>query len=664
MTKLHIDIETYCDLKIADVGAYKYISDPSFEILLIAYAFDNDPVKIFDIQEIISNDLTEWDRAVMSLLNSTFSDERIKLCAHNTNFERNAFNRIGLKTKINRWSCSMVKAAYCGLPLGLDEVSKALQLEEKGKLATGNALIKYFCQPCKPTKANGGRTRNLPEHDPEKWEEFKRYCINDVEAERETDRVLDCYTIPTFEQNNYIIDQKINDRGVLVDLDFVKKAVETDNIRSEYLLNQMQTLTGLDNPNSLPQLKEWLLLQTGEEIKSVTKETIDPLIEEFVGGPVEEALQLRKKLSKTSVKKYKKIVDFAGSDNRARGLFQFYGANRTGRWAGRGPQGQNLPQNHLKDLDSDRECIKNSDYEVIDLIYENISDTLSQLIRTSFVAGEGKKLIVADYASIEARVIAWIAGEQWRLDVFNSHGKIYEASASMMFNIPIEEITKGSDLRQKGKVAELALGYQGASGAMARMGAEEMGLSDPEIAQIVKKWRAKSPNIVKLWGFMEQWAKRALSNPDEQYYYNINDTHGLIFHYDRQALTIELPSGRKLFYWDPQMQVVTKWGKPTTAIKYRGMDQETKQWGWVETYGGKLVENIVQAVARDLLANAMYLATKDGFNIVMHVHDEIVAEESENRLQKLCDLMCINPTWAEGLPLAAEGFITNYYKKD
>lgn len=652
MKKLHIDIETYSSVDIRKAGAYKYIESPDFEIILIAYAFDDGPVKIIEVKNI--KDLPFG-------LVSYLADPYIKKHAHNANFERQAFKKVGYDIPIEQWFCSMVKAAYCGLPLSLDNVSKALDLGDKGKLSTGTALINYFCKPCKPTKTNGRRLRNLPEHNPEKWEQFKEYCIQDVEAEREVTRLLSDYEIPDFERELYLLDQKINDRGILIDLDFAKKAFDTNTRRATYLAEEMIKLTNLDNPNSPAQLKKWLSDATGKEIITLAKDTLQPLIDEVGEGVVSDVLNLRKKLAKTSTKKYNSMLHCACNDGRAHGLFQFYGANRTGRWAGRLIQLQNLPQNHIEDLDFARGVIAEGNYDMITMLYEDVSSLLSQLIRTAFIAKPGHTFVVADFSAIEARVIAWLAEEQWRLDVFNSHGKIYEASASMMFNVPIEEITKGSDLRQKGKVAELALGFGGSVGALMQMGAEEMGLSEEETKIIVKKWRASNPNIVKLWKNIEGAAKSVLKTGN---YTLLLGNAALIFDYDNKVLTIQLPSGRKLFYQNPSF-TVNKWGQ--TSIKYMGMDQTTKQWGWVETYGGKLTENIVQAIARDLLAYSMVKIDKLGLKIVMHVHDEIVCEAPAEYAETevlMCDIMGKGPDWAEGLPLTADGYITNYYKKD
>ncbi len=653
--KLHIDIETYSSVDITTCGSYKYFESLDFEILMIAYAFDDDPIRIIDLAQ--GEELPYWFAPALR-------DEDIELHAHNANFERNAFRTYGVDTPIERWHCSAVKAGYCGLPLSLDGASKGLQLGDKGKSAEGKALIKYFSCPVKPTKVNGMRTRNYPHHDPEKWERFKDYCKQDVEAEREIGRRLQAYTIPQSERLNYFLDQKINDKGILIDLVMAQNAFDIDNRFSAELYAKVQELTGLDNPNSPAQLKNWLQDKTGFEIPSLAKGLLPDLIKDAKSTEVSKVIGLRQMMSKTSTKKYLAMLNCACNDNRAHGLFQFYGANRTGRWAGRLIQMQNLPQNHLDDLEEARACISSGDYDLTTLLYDDIPSMLSQLIRTAFVAKEGYTFAVADFSAIEARVIAWLADEKWRMKVFNTHGKIYEASASKMFNVPIEAVTKGSDLRAKGKVAELALGYQGAIGALKTMGGEKMGLSDPEMETIVRKWRLANPAIVALWADLESCAMRAIKAKKK-----IVSIHkGIIFDCDDMALTITLPSGRSLFYQSPSF-TENKWGKQ--SIRYKGMDQTTKQWGWVDTYGGKLTENIIQAVARDLLADSMLRVDAAGFAIVMHVHDEVVVEVPILKeyyktvdLDRICAIMGEEVSWAKGLPLTADGYLTPFYKKD
>lgn len=653
MTKiLHIDIETYSSVDIMASGAYKYMESLDFEILLVAYAFDEEPVQIVDL----SNGETLPEEFINALL-----DPQTEKHAHNANFERQAFKTYGYNVPVDQWFCSAVKSAYCGLPLSLDGVSKALSLGDLGKSASGKALIRFFSCPVKATKINGMRERNFSFHNPIKWEMYKDYCKQDVEAEREIGKRLEAYPIPLFERMNYILDQKINDKGILIDLVMAKNAFDIDTRFAEELSNRVKEITGVENPNSAAQLKNWLSAAMQKEITTLAKGDIPALIQEAGVGAVSEVLTIRQKLSKTSTKKYVAMLACACDDKRAHGLFQFYGANRTGRWAGRLIQLQNLPQNHLDDLEEARTAIASGDYDLATMLYDDIPSILSQLIRTTFVAKEGHTFAVADFSAIEARVIAWLADEKWRLKVFASHGKIYEASASMMFNVPIESVTKGSDLRQKGKIAELALGYQGAVGALKTMGGEAMGLSELEMDTIVKKWRKANPAIVGLWGDVESCAIRAIKTKKKV----VSIHKGLEFDCNDEVFTIKLPSGRKLFYRSPSFSQ-NKWGKE--SIIYKGMDQTTKQWGNVDTYGGKLVENIIQAIARDLLAQSMLRINGAGFEIVMHVHDEVVCEVpldiSEENLKAIEDIMATPIDWAEGLTLTADGYLTPFYKKD
>lgn len=651
--KLHIDVETFSSVDISSAGAYKYMESIDFEILMVAYAFDDEPI--------ICIDLAQGEQLPKRFLDGLY-DSNVEKHAHNANFERNAFRIYGYDIPVEHWHCSAVKSAYCGLPLSLEMVSQALKLEEKGKLSTGKALIKYFSVPIKPTKINGMRERNFPCHDLQKWEEFKMYCINDVEAEREIDKILSCYEIPEFERINYLLDQKINDTGILIDLQMAAKCNSVDALHSEVLSTKIKKLTDLENPNSPAQLKKWLSEAMGKEITTLAKEEMQNLIDEAESDAVKEVLKLRRKSSKSSTKKYVAMLNCACDDGRAHGLFQFYGANRTGRWAGRLVQLQNLPQNHLDKIENVRDIFKQYDYESISLFYDDISSILSQLIRTTFVAPKYKTFSVADFSAIEARVIAWLADEKWRLEVFATHGKIYEASAAMMFGVPLESITKGSDLRTKGKIAELALGYQGALGALRKMGGEKMGLSDDEMTNIVKLWRAKNKNIVTLWDAVDKAAQKCIALKSKVVLTNFKN---LEFEYDGKAMTIKLPSGRKLFYQEASL---TKGSFGQTSVKYKGLDQVTRKWWWVDSYGGKFVENIVQAIARDLLAYSMQQLDKQNFNIVMHVHDEVVAEvnkfEEKEKLQEMCDIMGEEVPWAVGLPLKADGYITDFYKKD
>lgn len=647
--KLHIDIETFSSVDIKTSGAYKYTQSLDFEILLVAYAFDDDPIRIID--------LAQGEELPQEFIDGLL-DPSIQKWAHNATFERNAFRQYGYDIPIDQWYCSAVKAAYCGLPLSLDLVSKALKLEEKGKLSTGKALIRYFCNPCKPTKANGMRKRNFPYHDPGKWEEFKLYCINDVEAEREIDHRLEHYTMPDFERINYIIDQEINDAGVLVDIDMVQHAVDIDNKFSDEVTDRMKELTGVDNPNSPSQLKEWLSDALGKNVHTLAKDSVLELLDETDDEAVSDVLDGRLKLSKSSTKKYVSMINCVCEDGRAHGLFQFYGANRTGRWAGRLIQLQNLPQNHMRDLDLAREVISSGDYDLAKMLYDNIPNVLSELIRTALVAPEGFTFAVSDFSAIEARVLSWVANEEWRLDVFKTHGKIYEASAAMMFGVPIESVTKGSEMRQRGKTAELALGYQGAEGAMAKMDREGK-IPAHERKLVVRKWRKANPKIVQLWSDVETCAIHTIKTRKSM------RLRSLGFHYDGDIFRIELPSGRSLFYKQPQMGV-NKFGME--SIVFKGMDQVIKQWTSIETYGGKLVENIVQAISRDLLAYSMQALRSAGFKMVMHVHDEVICEvpenEGEEQLKRMEYIMGQEVPWAPGLPLTADGYVTKFYKKD
>lgn len=661
MEELHIDIETYSSIDLKTCGAYRYLESLDFEILILAYAFNGDPVKVVDVCS---------GEAIPIEFIKALKDPSVRKCAHNAVFERIAFLNYGYPTKIEEWYCSAIQAAYCGLPLSLWMVGDALGFgEEKGKLATGKALIRYFSMPCKPTKTNGGRTRNFPEHDPEKWGQYKEYCARDVEVERSIGEVLQDYKIPETERRLYALDQQINDRGILIDTDLARGAYRTNAAYVKTVEKEMIALAGVGNPHSVAQLKEWMGAVTGKTINSLAKAEISNMLEDETNEDVREVLRLRQRLSKSSIKKYTAMLNCICSDSRGHGFFQFYGANRTGRWAGRLVQLQNLTKNYISDLEVARQNVKSGDYRNVELLYSDVTDILSQLIRTTFVAPKGSTFAIADFSAIEARVTAWLAGENWRLDVFNTHGRIYEASASSMFGVPIEEVTKGSELRQKGKVAELALGYQGSVGALKTMGAEAMGLSESEMEDIVTLWRQASPSIVSLWKELEACAKKAVKTKKPVRSKN----RGLLFECDADFLTILLPSGRKLFYREPKIRpkTVRKANGETweaESLTYMGMDQVKKQWTTLDTYGGKLTENVVQAIARDVLADSMLRLDKQGFEIVMHVHDEVVCEirtdHSEWVLKKMCDIMSAPIEWAHGLPLAADGYLSEFYKKD
>ena len=655
---LFIDIETYSSVDIGSAGAYKYIESPDFEILIIGYALNDGPVVTVDLLK-DGKDTAEFETFICLLTNP-----EIRKHAHNAAFERLSFKRIGYDIPASEWYCTMVKAAYCGLPLSLDQVSKVLDLENK-KLDTGKMLIKYFSCPCKPTKVNGGRTRNYPEHAPEKWELYKEYNRYDVLAEREIYSRLLKYEIPKSERLLYILDQAINDRGIMVDYELAESAIVIDNEYTEILTEQAQNLTGLLNPNSVAQIKSWIKEKTNEDVESFAKGAIDDLYDRFANYPeVHELLDIRKKLAKTSIKKYYAMLNCAGKDHRVRGTFQFYGANRTGRWAGRLLQLQNLSKNHVDNIELPRELVRSRDWETIEMLYDDVPDILSQLVRTALIAAPGKVFSVADFSAIEARVISWLADEEWRMEVFRGDGKIYEATGAKMFNVPISAITKGSELRQKSKISELALGYEGSVGAMKRMGGEKMGLSEPEMASLVRKWRAANPAIVDMWHEFDEASKEAV-----MYRRPVSCTrHNIIFDRDDDYMTIQLPSGRKLFYKDPHFKDERKGSKFIRTLYYNGLIQTTKQWGEIDTYGGKITENIVQATARDLLGNSMLNLAQAYFEPVCHIHDEVLCEVPEENAQsyyeRMASIMEITPEWASDLPLKADGYVTPFYKKD
>ncbi|WP_443660127.1 DNA polymerase [Clostridium algidicarnis] len=652
---LSIDIETYSDIDIRTSGVYKYVESEGFEIMLFAYAFDNGPVQIVD--------LMNGEKLPCNVFYA-LKDPNIVKTAFNANFERNAIkNQYPVSCLPEQWECTMVKALTMGLPGSLDMVGKAMHLEEdKQKMKEGKALIQYFCKPCKSTKANGMRTRNLPEHDVEKWETFKEYCKQDVEAEREIRNKLSRYETTDNEKKIWNIDQEINDRGINTDIVLIENAIECDANYTKRLTHAAKKLTGLGNPNSPAQIKKWIGARVGHEIDSLNKTGLPGLIEEAESlgkREVVQMLELRKLMAKTSIKKYQTMQNSRCDDGRVRGLLQFYGANRTGRWAGRLVQVQNLPQNHLPDLDDARNLVREGNFSDIEFLYDSIPDTLSQLIRTAFIPSEGNRFIVSDFSAIEARVIAWFAGEQWRMEVFKTHGKIYEASASQMFKVPIEEITKGSPLRQKGKISELALGYGGSVGALTAMGALDMGVEESELKGLVDKWRSANPNITKFWWDCDKAAKKAIRERT-----TVNMQYGLKFIYDPGVLFIQLPSGRKLSYLRPK--IVPHETFSGDKITYEGMEQTSKQWTTLDTYGPKIVENIVQATARDCLREAMFRVDEAGFDIVMHVHDEVVLDvpKEVGSVEEINKIMGVDIEWAPGLLLKADGYECSYYMKD
>lgn len=653
---LFIDVETYSSVDIKESGAYKYIESPDFEILIIGYALNDNPVKIVD--------LAQGEEMPEEFEEALLDPDCVKV-AHNAVFERLSFKRIGYNVPAEQWYCTSVKAAYCGLPLSLDGVSKALNLTDK-KLDTGKALIKYFSYPCKATRVNGMRTRNYPEHAPEKWEMYKEYNKYDVLAEREIFKRLEAYIIPDIERKMYVLDQNINDRGILVDMELAESAIAVDNTYTSILTQHAQQLTGLENPNSPVQIRQWIEKTTGCVVMSLSKETMPDLMKEFVDYPdVIELLNIRKKLSKTSIKKYYAMLNCAMKDHRVRGTFQFYGANRTGRWAGRLLQLQNLSKNHISRIEVPREMIRACDWESVEMMYDDVADILSQLVRTALIASPGKVFSVADFSAIEARVISWLANEKWRMDVFRGDGKIYEATGAKMFNVPISAITKGSVLRDKSKISELALGYEGSLGALKRMGGERMGLSDTEMMSLVRKWRMANPAIVDMWKEIDEASKEAV-----RYQRPVSCTcRNIIFDCNGEFMTIQLPSGRKLFYYGPKFKdkKIGHSTMPTRVLCYQGVVQETKQWGEIDTYGGKLTENIVQAIARDLLGDAMLRMQDEGYEIVASVHDEVIVEVPEinakDHYNRLVEIMSTPPQWAEDLPLNADGGIMMFYQK-
>lgn len=654
MRELSIDIETYSSINLKKSGLYKYVQSPDFEILLFAYAYDDGPINIVDI--------AAGEKIPYFTLMDLHRPDVIKT-AHNAAFEYYCLKKF-FETHIEQWRCTMIHSLYCGYPASLEAVGEAMDFpQDRRKMAEGKALIKYFCVPCAPTQRNGGRTRNLPKHDPGKWKLFKEYCKQDVYTEREIKRELDRYPVPESEQKLWELDQRINIGGVAIDERLVTGALAiNDQIKGE-LEKKAKNLTGLDNPNSVAQLKEWMLQNADVEVESLNKQTISDLLAQKSGtAQMQEVLRLRQEMAKTSIKKYQAMEQAVCDDGRLRGLLQFYGANRTGRWAGRLVQVQNLPRNYVESLDTARELVRRQKTECLKLIYGNVPDILSQLIRTAFIPGEGCYFAVSDFSAIEARVIAWLAKEEWRLNVFRTHGKIYEASASTMFGVDIDLIRKGNPeyaLRAKGKVAELALGYQGASGALIQMGALSMGLKEEELPDIVKRWRASNKRIVDLWYSIERAAVECVKT-------GITTTLpcGVSFLRDEKCLTILLPSGRRLFYNCPEL-IPNERGRD--SLWFMGMNQSSKKWEKVQTYGGKLTENIVQAVARDCLANAMMNLWEAGYKINFHIHDEVILEipsDSPQNLDQAIKIMCRNPAWAEGLPLNADGFTGDYYKKE
>ncbi len=655
--QLACDIETFSSVDLKKSGVYKYAESPDFEILLFSYSVDGGEVQVIDF--------TAGETLPLKIIDALM-DDNVQKWAFNANFERVCLSRhlsdmgisLGPTETLDvvrylspvSWRCSMVWSAYMGMPLSLEGAGAVLGLE-KQKLTEGKELIGYFCKPCNPTIANGKRIRNLPEHAPDKWEVFRAYNIRDVETEMSIQIKLAKFPVPDEVWDEYALDQEINDRGVQLDMTLVKNAITIDTVSRSELLRKIQQLTELDNPNSVAQMKQWLA-DNGMETDTLGKKAVAELLKD-APPLLGDVLSLRQSIAKSSVKKYTAMKNAVCADGRARGMFQFYGANRTGRWAGRLIQMQNLPQNHLPDIEQARVLVQSGNFAALELLYDSVPEVLSELIRTAFIPKDGSKFIIADFSAIEARVIAWFAGENWRNEVFAGHGKIYEASASQMFGVPTEDVTKGSPLRQKGKIAELALGYGGSVGALKAMGALDMGLSEDELQPLVNAWRSANPNIVRFWWAVDRAAMTAVKDR------TVTETHGIRFSYQSGMLFITLPSGRRLAYVKPRIGE-NQFGSP--CVTYEGVGG-TKKWERLDTYGPKLVENIVQATSRDILGYAM--RTLRHCAIVMHVHDEIVIE-ADRRLspEVLCQQMSRTPPWAKGLLLRADGFETEFYKKD
>ncbi len=656
MDHLSVDIETKSSVDIQKAGLYKYAQSPDFQILLFAYKVNNAKVQIVD--------LTKGERIPDGILWALNHPGVVKH-AYNAAFEWYCLNQAGYTTPIGQWRCTMVHGLYCGYPAGLERAGEAIGLpQDKRKLTIGKALIRYFCVPCKPTKTNGGRRWNLPKHAPEKWELFKGYCMQDVVTESEILKRLRSFPLPSEEEKLWQMDVLMNAFGVRVDTELLAGALSISAVSEQKLTEEAARLTGLANPNSDKQLAGWLREKTGEEMPDMQKSTIAEMLERNYPADVHRMLQIRQQLKKTSIEKYAAMDVSRSADDRIRGLTQFYGANRTGRWAGRMVQMQNLPQNHIKALDFARETVKKGNYAGLKVVYGNVPDTLSQLIRTTFIPSEGNHFVVADFSAIEARVIAWLAGEQWVNEVFATHGRIYEAAASQMFHVPIEKIVKGNpeySLRAKGKVATLALGYQGGTSALVQMGALNMGLSEEELPDIVQRWRNANPRIRDLWWKVQQAAVTCVQTAQPQ------AIPGLMFAlegdlvYGQSFLTVRLPSGRKLFY--PKAFISeNQFGRP--AVHYYGLGKN-KKWGIESTYGGKMTENIVQAIARDCLAEVLKRIHARGLQVVFHVHDEVIIDAPEQvTVEEICALMAKPVEWAPGLLLKGAGFEGRYYMKD
>ena len=647
MRELSIDVETYSSVNLLKSGVYAYADAPDFTILLFAYAFDDEEVKVIDI--------AMGEKIPSDVLKELTSNKTIKT-AYNANFERTCLKKfLGMEMPPNQWHCTMIQSAELGLPKSLSSVAKVLGLNEQ-KDRSGKACIDYFSKPCKATKSNGGRTRNLPQHNMDKWETFKSYCIQDVVVEREIKRKLKKFPLHKNEQLLWEYDQRITDRGVGVDVNTARNAIRYSSLHKEKCLEQARKLTGLSNPNSVAQLKGWVENRTGETYKSLNKKVVKEILQSSSDPLLKKVLTLRAELSKTSTKKYESMINGVCVDSRIRGILQFYGANRTGRWAGRMVQVQNLPQNHLNDLEFARQAVTDGDYELFELLY-NVPNTLSELIRTAFIPSKGRRFIVSDFSAIEARVVAYLSGEKWRMKVFGDGGDIYCASASQMFGVPVIKHGINGHLRQKGKIAELALGYGGSVGALKSMGAIEMGLKEEELQPLVDMWRDTNPHITSFWKECERSAMMAIKGQPQKL------KCGVSFYKQSGILFVGLPSGRKLAYVKPQIGE-NKFGSP--SITYMGMNQTKNTWERLETFGGKLVENIVQGFARDCLAESIIRLEDKGLECNFHVHDEVILDVpiGVSSADEVAKIMGEPISWAKGLTLKAEAYETPFYKKD
>ena len=667
MTQLSIDIETYSSVDLKKAGVHRYVEASDFQVMLFAYAFGNDPVRVIDL-------MAGNERIPPDVITAIFDPTIIKT-AFNAAFEIACLSKhFSKQLDPAQWRCTSVHALTLGLPGNLGDLGKAMRMpQDKQKMGVGGGLIRYFCIPCKPTKKNGERTRNLWFHEPAKWQLFKDYCARDVESERAIRDRLSRFPVSDIEQRLWVLDQQMNTRGIQVDLELVEAAIECDAIYKKRLTDEAIAITGLANPNSRNQLIKWLQEEEDDSITDITKKTVPKVLASTDNDVVRRMLELRQELAKTSVSKYKAMATAVCRDGCIRGLLQFYGANRTGRWAGRLVQVQNLPQNKLKDIDLARNLLKARDYDTLELLFGNVPDTLSQLIRTAFVAREGRRLIDVDFSAIEARVIAWLAWCEWRMQVFATHGKIYEASAEQMFHLEPGSVTKKSPYRQRGKVAELALGYQGGAGALKTMGALDMGLKEEELDDVKNAWRAANPEIVDLWYESERCAKAAVQGKTRTEMPIAGGRAKIVFSYESGYLFITLPSGRRLAYVMPRIEprdLMSEKGfliAQAGSLTYEGLDQKTKQWGRVATYGGKLVENITQAIARDCLRESMFAIDEVGcYDQLMTVHDEIVieADHGVGSLAEIEEIMDYKLPWAPGLKLGGDGFETQYFMKE